>query len=150
MAYTKRDWDNTDTKVTKADFKRMDNGIETNDLAVTELAQLISALNVDRGYAISKEVANFNVSLNGKYLVNHSASLSDAPLASVVSGKWMLDVTANSGWVSQTATLAWSDLTGFNDRGKTFTRIFVDSVWSPWKQLTTLTQTQAMLDALNA
>lgn len=45
MAYTGRDWDNTGTKVTKEDFKRMEKGIKANDSAITEQANQINALN---------------------------------------------------------------------------------------------------------
>lgn len=38
MAYTGRDWDNTGTKVTKEDFKRMETGIKSNDTAIAEQA----------------------------------------------------------------------------------------------------------------
>ena len=41
MAYTGRDWDNTGTKVTKEDFKRMEAGIKNNDKAITEQATKI-------------------------------------------------------------------------------------------------------------
>lgn len=34
MSYTKRDWDNTSNEVTKDDFKRIENGVEANDLEI--------------------------------------------------------------------------------------------------------------------
>lgn len=36
MAYQGRDWDNTGNDVTKEDFKRIENGIETNDLEIAK------------------------------------------------------------------------------------------------------------------
>lgn len=38
MAYTERDWDNTGTKVTKEDFKRMETGIKNNDNQINVLS----------------------------------------------------------------------------------------------------------------
>lgn len=36
MAYPKRDWDNTGNDVTKDDFKRIENGVEANDLEIAK------------------------------------------------------------------------------------------------------------------
>lgn len=36
MAYPKRDWANTGNEVTKEDFKRIENGIEANDIEITK------------------------------------------------------------------------------------------------------------------
>lgn len=44
MAYPDRDWDNTGTKVTKKDFKRIEKGIKANDTAITEQAKQINVL----------------------------------------------------------------------------------------------------------
>lgn len=187
MAYLKRDWDNTDTKVTKDDFKRMENGIETNDLAVTELgtkkldaekvvntttalvadkkalnaaqgnpnidgtlAHQINTLNNARGYLASKSSSTFDLKQNGKYYLK--GQFTDCPLPSVTDAAWVLEVSSSTdfGYVVQRTTIIWSDLSGYNDRGKTFTRIYVDGAWGSWQQLATVTQVQAMLDALNA
>lgn len=44
MAYSDRDWDNTGTKVTKEDFKRIEKGIKANDTAITANTNQINVL----------------------------------------------------------------------------------------------------------
>lgn len=58
MAYIKRDWDNTSDEVTKEDFKRIENGIETNGTTIETQQQQINVLN------------NGIENLNGKFRKN--------------------------------------------------------------------------------
>lgn len=44
MAYTGRDWDNTGTKVTKEDFKRMETGIKNNDNQINVLNSMFEEI----------------------------------------------------------------------------------------------------------
>ena len=75
MAYPDRDWDNTGTKVTKEDFKRIEGGIKTNDAAITEQANQINVLNNERGYLNTKVITDANLATeNGIYLIDTGAS----------------------------------------------------------------------------
>ena len=99
----------------------------------------------DSGYLASKEVTNFNILQNGKYLVTLNVASSEAPLTQVTQSKWTLDVTATTGGNTQIATLVWSDLTVYNDRGRAFKRIYVDGAWGAWKEIATTTKTDVTL-----
>lgn len=44
MSYTKRDWDTTGSQVTKEDFKRIENGIESNDKQINDCYKTVVQL----------------------------------------------------------------------------------------------------------
>ena len=57
MSYPKRDWDNTGNEVTKDDFKRIEDGVEANDLEIAK----------QKDSSISGTLANKINDLNGKF-----------------------------------------------------------------------------------
>lgn len=66
MAYTDRDWDNTGTKVTKEDFKRMETGIKTNDAAITEQANQINVLKDSPNFTGSPTIQGQQIATSAK------------------------------------------------------------------------------------
>ncbi len=66
MSYVKRDWDTTGNEVTKEDFKRIENGIETSDLEIanqknpTIPGTLAHKINVLEGSKLSNKSINLS------------------------------------------------------------------------------------------
>ena len=71
MAYTKRDWDNTSNEVTKEDFKRIENGIETNDKQINVLNESSYGGNLVR----YKNVNPKDWTKEGEFLVDTEGSI---------------------------------------------------------------------------
>lgn len=140
MAYIGRDWDNTGTKVTKDDFKRMDNGIKSNDAAITEQAakiadntNQINVLSTDRGYlkARSLAVCDLNdIVETGYYCIREGSS-------NMPYNNWgILEVTHGSvagNHVVQTYTLK-------NIQQQRYYRVQSGTTWTEWQQIATTTR----------
>lgn len=136
----------------KVAFEKTDRNVvlldnQFNNTVEGSLAYTVKSL-TDLGYATSITVNNFNITKNGKYLVDKASTISDSPLPAVTSSKWALDVTSITTGFVQRATLVWSDLSGYNDRGKTFIRHFVDGAWAAWWPIASTTKAAFTLAAL--
>lgn len=107
----------------------------------SDLQEQINDLNNDRGYLTSSILATFNITQNGKYAITSNSSTADRPLTHVTEGSWTLDITTTPQGIRQVSTLVWSNLSGYNDRGRAFKRIYVDGAWGAWQEIPTNTKT---------
>ncbi len=68
MSYKKRDWDTTGNEVTKEDFKRIENGIETNDKTIAEQGKQINVLaSMLNGVKIYKSLVDLGLTSEATY-----------------------------------------------------------------------------------
>lgn len=159
MAYVKRDWDNTSNEVLKDDFKRIENGIEANDLEIakqknptipdTLAYDLINHTHedltnlVDRGYLNSKTIAaDYDIDTlteNGFYswVYGEGNKKPDGIGAYYIKVQKITD-----NYVLQELTKSWG-------KGKQWFRVNEDGTWSDWQQIVT-TQTLDDRGYLNA
>lgn len=122
MAYTDRDWDNTGTKVTKEDFKRIEKGIKANDTAITEQAKQINDC--------LKKVNRTNVDLNTIYNTGTEGfciGCTNTPTG--IDGHF-------KDFYAQFQDNGYQEFTTFDQAEKYFRRR-VYHKWSDWKQVAT-------------
>lgn len=75
MSYKKRDWDTTGNEVTKEDFKRIENGVETNDKTIAEQGKQINVLNGRTHISTYKSYGDIGLSNNDFSSVDYNANI---------------------------------------------------------------------------
>ena len=125
MSYKKRDWDTTGNEVTKEDFKRIENGVETNDKTIAEQGKQINVLS---GKNIYKGKINDLVAAGDYYL---GSGTSDEGLPEKANGYVSVRESSSGAYLTQRFKAVVT--------GKIYERIKSANVWQPWQQIATTT-----------
>ena len=137
MSYTKRDWNNTGNEVTKEDFKRIENGIESNDLEITK--QNNPTIPDTLAYKINdclKKVDRTNIDLN---TIRNTGSQGYATNCTNKPG--LFDGTFFD-YKTSTST-GYQEYVSYYD-GKKYKRYYLSGTWQPWEEIATVEKVETL------
>lgn len=111
MAYTGRDWDNTDTKITKEDFKRMETGIKNNDNQINVLNETLTPVQLFSGSATSGNIVLSDNVTNYKKLLIQCGTVGTETYTSYLFHPFII---TNSIPFGSSAPITYLDMSGWN------------------------------------